>query len=102
MIWKYVLEGMASRIARLGEVVMRMTMRLEALGSQDDRIHWVLDRERLECMVYCSGPHRVGTERRAQLHQDLYHQQHPVEEVSSRGVLWVRELAELLDYMPGE
>lgn len=92
MIWKFFLERVASRTVRFEELVIRMTMRLEAAGSQYDQTHWVLDRERLGYMVCYSEPRRVYREHRAQLRQDQYHRPHPVGEVSSHGVLWVREL----------
>jgi hypothetical protein len=77
---------------RLEQLVIRMTMQLEVAGSQHDQTHGVLHRERLGYMVCYSEPRRVYKERRAQLRQDQYHRPHPVGEVSSRGMLWVREL----------
>lgn len=76
---------------RLEEGVTRRMMRLEVGGSQHDHTHWVLGLERRGYMV-CSGLRLVGREHHAQLHQGLYHRQHPVGVASSRDVLWVREL----------
>lgn len=82
----FVLGGVAIRTVGLGMVVIHMTVDLGVVGSLHDRIHWVPGLERLRCMVCCFEACRVGRVRRVQQHQDLYRQQHPVEEVSSRGV----------------